>query len=436
VPALLLGLHMLHQPAYLYCCANVVQADNEQLESSLAAATAQVAALSAQLASLNDLQESLQQSLEGKQSAEAALSAQLTQARGELGTAQALLADAEAQRAMAQTELSAAVDRVSLLEGELHLKASRLDAAQQQLAADGEEHAAQRGLLAKQMEQLQVCILRACGCVCVCLLTITPLHAVCPILEAAMHEGFATGQLAETCYMHAYFQCSFALVCRLIKMRHVQCLPRLPLSWKAHAMHSQVQQASGSAWRLRMQMCSIGVTHSRQSLQHCRPRCGMRDCVHGRHPHTLVCRAATQATACTCLGCRRIAAYLHHPPQLTNAEAAGAAAAARVSELGAELDEGRAALDDSRAASAAQASRLAHLESQFEALQEVMGEGEQRDIVGRLLARISSLQAAAAAAEATRRSLHNQMVELRGNVRDDLSACLPWWLCMHACACK
>lgn len=44
--------------------------------------------------------------------------------------------------------------------------------------------------------------------------------------------------------------------------------------------------------------------------------------------------------------------------------------------------------------------------------------GEQRDVVGRLLARIGSLQCAAAAAEATRRQLHNQMVELRGNVRD------------------
>lgn len=52
----------------------------------------------------------------------------------------------------------------------------------------------------------------------------------------------------------------------------------------------------------------------------------------------------------------------------------------------------------------------------FPLLQEVMGEGEQRDIVGRLLSRISNLQAAAATAEATRRQLHNQMVELRGNV--------------------
>jgi hypothetical protein len=50
--------------------------------------------------------------------------------------------------------------------------------------------------------------------------------------------------------------------------------------------------------------------------------------------------------------------------------------------------------------------------------QEVMGEGEHRDVVARLLSKISSLQAAAASAEATRRALHNQMVELRGNVSD------------------
>ncbi|KAI8468897.1 MAG: kinesin-domain-containing protein [Monoraphidium minutum] len=38
-------------------------------------------------------------------------------------------------------------------------------------------------------------------------------------------------------------------------------------------------------------------------------------------------------------------------------------------------------------------------------------------MVGRLLSRISTLQCAAAASEATRRQLHNQMVELRGNIR-------------------
>jgi hypothetical protein len=120
-----------------------------------------------------------------------------------------------------------------------------------------------------------------------------------------------------------------------------------------------------------------------------------------------------------------------------------------------------------KAEASEQAARLAHLEGEFTALQEMMGEvgggdgegvwgwmaclgqaqggaaasaprgrpggcglaliypfvaapravqGEQRDMVSRLLSRISTLQCAAAAAEATRRQLHNQMVELRGNV--------------------
>lgn len=59
----------------------MLQADNEQLEASLAAATAQVSNMQAQLASLSELQETLQASLQGKQSAEASLMTQLTQVR-------------------------------------------------------------------------------------------------------------------------------------------------------------------------------------------------------------------------------------------------------------------------------------------------------------------------------------------------------------------
>jgi hypothetical protein len=43
-------------------------------------------------------------------------------------------------------------------------------------------------------------------------------------------------------------------------------------------------------------------------------------------------------------------------------------------------------------------------------------QGKQRDIVGRLLSRVGALQCAVTTAEATRRQLHNQLVELRGNV--------------------
>lgn len=54
---------------------------------------------------------------------------------------------------------------------------------------------------------------------------------------------------------------------------------------------------------------------------------------------------------------------------------------------------------------------------EFAALKEVLGDAGQRDVVNNLLSKISTLQAAVAAAEATRRKLHNELVEIRGNVR-------------------
>jgi hypothetical protein len=48
----------------------------------------------------------------------------------------------------------------------------------------------------------------------------------------------------------------------------------------------------------------------------------------------------------------------------------------------------------------------------------VLGDTEQRDVVNQLLAKVASLQNAAAAAEAKRRQLHNELVELRGNVSE------------------
>jgi hypothetical protein len=114
------------------------------------------------------------------------------------------------------------------------------------------------------------------------------------------------------------------------------------------------------------------------------------------------------------------------------------------------------ALAAAKSDAAGSATRLAHLEAQLEALQDTLGDvsrsvwlvagfgcfslplsycccfvsppgnstldqsstnqGDQRDVVGKLLARVSTLQCAATEAEATRRKLHNQMVELRGNV--------------------
>ncbi|GFH11296.1 kinesin motor domain-containing protein, partial [Haematococcus lacustris] len=56
------------------------------------------------------------------------------------------------------------------------------------------------------------------------------------------------------------------------------------------------------------------------------------------------------------------------------------------------------------------------MEGEFAALKEVLGEaGGQRDVVASLLTKISALQTAVAAAEATRRKLHNELVCIRGN---------------------
>ena len=59
---------------------------------------------------------------------------------------------------------------------------------------------------------------------------------------------------------------------------------------------------------------------------------------------------------------------------------------------------------------------------EMEALQEAIGTGslDQAEMLGRLISRVAALEAAAADSAAQRRALHNQLVELRGNVRS------PW----------
>lgn len=60
---------------------------------------------------------------------------------------------------------------------------------------------------------------------------------------------------------------------------------------------------------------------------------------------------------------------------------------------------------------------------EMEALQEAIGTGslDQAEMLGRLISRVAALEAAAAESAAQRRALHNQLVELRGNVRAALS---------------
>ena len=57
---------------------------------------------------------------------------------------------------------------------------------------------------------------------------------------------------------------------------------------------------------------------------------------------------------------------------------------------------------------------------ELEALQECtigLGTGDQREMLTRMVSKIAALEAAVAAAEAKRREIHNQLVELKGNVR-------------------
>ena len=56
---------------------------------------------------------------------------------------------------------------------------------------------------------------------------------------------------------------------------------------------------------------------------------------------------------------------------------------------------------------------------ELEALQECtigLGAGDQKEMLTRMLSKIAALESAVAAAEARRRDLHNQLVELKGNV--------------------
>ncbi len=71
------------------------------------------------------------------------------------------------------------------------------------------------------------------------------------------------------------------------------------------------------------------------------------------------------------------------------------------------------------------------LAGELEALQGVMGTGDQTEVLGRLVSRVATLEAAAGESEAQRRTLHNQLVELRGNV-----SLVPLQICnIQICVC-
>ena len=73
---------------------------------------------------------------------------------------------------------------------------------------------------------------------------------------------------------------------------------------------------------------------------------------------------------------------------------------------------------------------LAPRADELEALQECtigLGAGDQKEMLTRMLSKIAALEAAVAAAEARRRQLHNQLVELKGNVIAGAAVELRGW---------
>ena len=51
------------------------------------------------------------------------------------------------------------------------------------------------------------------------------------------------------------------------------------------------------------------------------------------------------------------------------------------------------------------------------AFQDVIGTGDQTEMLGRLVSRVATLETALAQAQLQRRKLHNDLIEIRGNVR-------------------
>jgi len=69
---------------------------------------------------------------------------------------------------------------------------------------------------------------------------------------------------------------------------------------------------------------------------------------------------------------------------------------------------------------------------ELEALQECtigLGAGDQKEMLTRMLSKIAALETAVAAAEARRRELHNQLVELKGNVSGPGLLRVSSWVC-------
>ncbi|KAL4427843.1 hypothetical protein ABPG75_001932 [Micractinium tetrahymenae] len=95
-------------------------------------------------------------------------------------------------------------------------------------------------------------------------------------------------------------------------------------------------------------------------------------------------------------------------------------AQAQLAGLNAALEAEQSARSAAERDAKDKGDKLERLENELEALQECtigLGAGDQKEMLTRMLSKIAALEAAVAAAEARRRELHNQLVELKGNIR-------------------
>eukprot|EP00889_Picochlorum_renovo_P001469 jgi/Picre1/28499/NNA_003903.t1 len=98
----------------------------------------------------------------------------------------------------------------------------------------------------------------------------------------------------------------------------------------------------------------------------------------------------------------------------------GSSALKAVEKANERADTAEAKLTEVEKEASEKASKLAQLEGELEALQECtygLEGGDQKELLSRMVSKIASLEAAVVAADAKRREAHNQLVELKGNIR-------------------
>ncbi|KAK9792707.1 hypothetical protein WJX73_008450 [Symbiochloris irregularis] len=125
--------------------------------------------------------------------------------------------------------------------------------------------------------------------------------------------------------------------------------------------------------------------------------------------------------------CRRLQSQLqesqHHCQRL---ETDGQEAAERLhqaqqalQDVSGQLQQAVQARSELEIQSQDKAARLARMEGELGAIQDAIGTGstDQAEMLGRLISRVAHLDASLAQSRAAQRAMHNQLVELRGNIR-------------------